>query len=89
MTKKINPARRLVAETEVRKALHEGIDVGCNWAVRLVLYLLMDKHEWTGEQARALNGELNRIAGQIAEQKMSWKFIDGVLEENGVEVRMR
>jgi hypothetical protein len=89
MAKKVNPKRVLASGADVKKALHEGIDVGCNQAVKMIMYILLDKHGMPLEDVQKVADELSWLASRIAEGRISWSFVDTVLKENHLEVRIR
>lgn len=43
----------------------------------------------TGEDVQQLADEFGWLAERINEGRISWSFVDQVLEENDVEVRLR
>ena len=89
MPQKVNPRRRPATGADVKAALIEGIDLGCKQAIKMLLYILVDKHNAPIEDVRQLNGELAWLANAINEGRISWSFVDTVLAENNLEVRMK
>lgn len=89
MGKKVNPKKVQATGEDVKRAFNRGLDMGVGRALRLVLYLLLDKHGAPVEDVRKLAEEIAWLAARVNEGRISWKFIDKVLDENGVEVRMR
>ncbi len=89
MGNKVNPKRVQATGEDVKRAFNRGLDMGVGRALRLVLYLLLDKHGAPVEDVRQLADEIGWLAARVNEGRISWKFIDKVLDENGVQVRMR
>ena len=89
MAGKVNPRRRPATGADVKAALIEGIDLGCKQAIKMLLYILVDKHNAPPEDVRQLNEELAWLANAINEGRISWSFVDAVLDENHLEVRIR
>ena len=89
MAKKVNPRRRPATQADVKAALIEGIDLGVKQAIKMCLYILVDKHNAPPEDVRQLNRELHWLGNAINEGRISWSFVDKVLDENGLEVRIR
>lgn len=89
MGKKVNPRKVQATEEDVKRALNRGLDIGVKRALKLTLYLLLDKHQAPVEDVRTLAEEIAWLAARVNEGRISWKFIDKVLDENGVQVRMR
>ena len=88
-TKKINPRRRPATQADVKAALVEGIDLGVKQALKLCLYILVDKHNAPPEDVRQLSTELSWLAHAINDGQLSWSFVDAVLAENNLEVRIK
>ena len=89
MPKKVNPRRRPATQADVKAALVEGIDLGVKQAIKMCLYILVDKHNAPPEDVRQLNAELHWLGNAINEGRISWSFVDKVLDENNLEVRIR
>ena len=89
MPKKVNPRRRPATQADVKAALVEGIDLGVKQAIKMCLYILVDKHNAPPEDVRQLNEELAWLANAINDGRISWSFVDAVLDENHLEVRMK
>lgn len=89
MEKKINPRRRPATGADVKKALREGIGVGVNYAIKICLYILLDKHGAPPEEVQQLADEMAWLAGHINDGNLSWNDVDRVLKENMVEVHVR
>ena len=83
--KKPNPRKQPRNQQDVDKARGEGICTGVEYAFKLALYILLDKHDAPAEDVRQLSGELKWAAEAILDKKLSWSFVDKVLRENGVE----
>lgn len=89
MPKKINPNKIPRTEADCKRALTEGIEIGTKHALKMALYILLDKHGAPAEDVRQLSDELAWLARAINDGKISWNFVDTVLRENHVEVRLR
>lgn len=89
MGKKVNPKKVLATGEDVKRAFNRGLDSGVKRALKLTLYLLLDKHGAPVEDVRTLAEEIAWLATRVNEGRISWGFIDKVLDENGVQVRMR
>ena len=89
MAKKINPNRIVCTGADVKRAYIEGIEIGIRQAIKCTLYILLDKHQAPVEDVQQLSEELSWLAQRINEGRISWSFVDRVLDENHVEVRMK
>lgn len=89
MAKKTNPNRIPCTGADVKKAYVEGIEIGIKQAIKCTLYILLDKHSAPVEDVRQLADELSWLAQRINEGRISWSFVDRVLKENHVEVRLK
>lgn len=89
MPKKINPRKIPCTGADVKRAHIEGIEIGIKQAIKCTLYILLDKHNAPVEDVQQLSEELSWLAQRINEGRISWSFVDRVLEENHVEVRLK
>lgn len=93
MAKKTNPRRIPATQADCKRALTEGIEIGTKHALKMALYILLDKHGAPAEDVKTLAEELAWLARKLAKsdtkEGLSWSFVDRVLEENHVEVRLR
>ena len=93
MAKKTNPRRIPATQADCKRALTEGIELGTRHALKMALYILLDKHNAPAEDVRQLSDELTWLARKLAKggtkEGLSWSFVDEVLRENGVEVRLK
>lgn len=87
--RKVNPRTQGYTGKDVNAAVRQGIDLGVNHAIRMVLYLLLDKHGAPKEDVKELAKELEWLGHHINEGRLSWNDVDKVLHENGVGVRLR
>lgn len=87
--KKINPRRQICTGEDVRRAEDRGIVTGLRQAIKICLYILLDKHAAPAEDVQELAREFEWLAERIDEGRISWSFVDKVLRENDVEVRLR
>lgn len=88
MGKKINPRRQICTGEDVKRAETRGIATGLRQALKITLYLLLDKHDAPKEDVQELAREFDWLAGRINEGRISWSFVDQVLKENDVEVKL-
>ena len=89
MARKVNPRRRPATQADVKAAFTDGIDLGVKQAIKMCLYILADKHNAPAEDVQQFNQELAWLAAAIADGRISWSFVDKVLAENHLEVRMK
>lgn len=87
--KKINPRKRPATMADVRRAEQTVKPIHMEHAFKLVLYLLVDKHNAPKEDVQQLSREITYLCQCIADGRQSWSFIDTVLKENDVEVQLR
>lgn len=87
--KKINPRRQICTGEDVKRAESRGIETGLRQALKIALYILLDKHDAPREDVQELAREFTWLAERINEGRISWSFVDRVLEENNVEVRLK
>lgn len=87
--KKINPRRQICTGEDVKRAENRGIETGLRQALKIALYILLDKHDAPREDVQELAREFTWLAERINEERISWSFVDRVLKENDVEVRLR
>ena len=87
--KKINPRRQICTGEDVKRAENRGIEIGLRQALKIALYILLDKHDAPREDVQELAREFTWLAERINEGRISWSFVDRVLKENDVEVRLR
>ena len=67
------------------RARGEGICTGVEYAFKIALYILLDKHDAPAEDVQQLSRELKWAAENILEKNLSWSFVEKVLAENNVE----
>lgn len=89
MGKKANPNRVICTGTDVKRAEDRGIETGLRQALKIALYILLDKHDAPREDVQELAREFGWLAERINDGRISWSFVDRVLKENDVEVRLR
>ena len=68
---------------------HPLNETGIRQALKMALYILLDKHGAPAEDVQQLAAEFGWLAERINEGRISWSFVDRVLKENDVEVRLR
>lgn len=86
--KKINPRRQICTGEDVKRAESRGIETGLRQALKICLYILLDKHDAPKQDVQELSREFSWLAQRINEGRISWSFVDRILEENEVEVRL-
>lgn len=80
-----NPRRIPRTEADCRRAEDRGIMIGFQQTIKIVLYILLDKHGAPDEDVQELAREITWLAQNIEDRKISWSFVDTVLRENGIE----
>lgn len=85
--KKPNPANNMlvISEYDLKKAKNDAqkkatADAMQN-ALRLLLYVIIDKHAVPKEDINKLASEVNYVADSINRGYLSWKDIDRVLDQ--------
>lgn len=78
-----------ITEGQLTKIKREASHHALVHAIKLVLYILVDKHGGSREEVTQLAREIEWAAQGINEGKLSWSFVDRVLDELGVEIVMR
>lgn len=86
---KVNPRRQICTGEDVKRAENRGIETGIRQALKIALYILLDKHAAPAEDVQELAREFTWLADAVNNGQLSWSFVDTVLKENGVEVRLR
>lgn len=86
---KTNPRRQVCTGEDLKRAEKRGIEIGIRQALKMALYILLDKHGAPAEDVQQLAAEFGWLAEHINEGHISWSFVDRVLKENDVEVRLR
>lgn len=89
MPKKANPRRVICTGEDVKRAENRGIETGLRQALKIALYILLDKHDAPREDVQELSKEFTWLAERINEGRISWSFVDRVLKENNVEVQLK
>lgn len=89
MTKKTNPKRRPCTEADVKKAANKATDIAVRRAIRMVLFILIDKHDAPAEDVQQLADEIEWLAGNIDAGRLSWSYVDKVLNESGLKFDWR
>lgn len=87
--KKLNPRREQKTQQDVNRARGEGIYTGVEYAFKLALYILLDKHDAPAEDVQQLSNELTWAADMVMDKKLSWSFVDTVLKEHHVTVVLK
>lgn len=86
---KTNPRKIQRTEEDCRRAETRGIDMGVRQCLKMVLYILLDKHDAPADDVQQLSEEVGWLAAMIANGKLSWSFVDKVLKENHVTVVLK
>lgn len=79
--KKPNPRRRPATEADVERAKKSAHTLGLKWAIYLILYILLDKHDASKEDLQQLADEINYYAESITEGRITWKDIERVVRD--------
>lgn len=87
--KKINPNRILCTKADLKKAKTEATDSAIKHIIKIILYILLDKHNSSPDEVQLLADEINWLAGHICSGKMSWSDIDRVLNEYKIDIEWR
>lgn len=85
---KVNPRRQICTGMDVKRAEDRGIEIGLRQALKIALYILLDKHAAPAEDVQELAREFTWLADAVNNGQLSWSFVDTVLKENGVEVKL-
>lgn len=81
-----NPNKIPCTLADVKRAEREAILHGVKQAIKMMLYILLDKHDAPAEDVRQLAAELNWLSRAITDGKISWNFVDAVLDEYFVDL---
>lgn len=84
--KKVNPGSKLCTQADLKKAVNRATDVSIQKAIKMVLYVLIDKHDAPADDVQQLFDEIKWLSGHIISGKLSWNDVDRVLKENNVKV---
>lgn len=79
--KKTNPRRRPVTKADVDRAKKSAHILSLKWAIYLILYILLDKHDASKADLQQLAGEINYYAESITEGRITWKDIERVVRD--------
>lgn len=90
MSKKTNPKRIPKTQADVDRAEEKGRIFGMEFAVHLVLWILLDKHDAPDEDVQVLNEEVKYLCESINRGYVSYADIRRALkEEHGLKVEFR
>lgn len=89
MGKKVNPNRRPCTEADVKKAVNKATDIAVRRAIRLVLFILIDKHDAPVDEVQQLADEIEWLSENIDAGRLSWSYVDKVLKENNLKIDWR
>ena len=85
---KPNPRNVPRTQLDVDKAYAEGVQAGVQGAMKVAVYILLDKHDMAIEEVQRVDQEMENAARELMDHTLSWGFINEVLRENGIrEVR--
>ena len=79
--KKTDPRRIPCTQADVNRARHEATDLAIKCVVKMILYILLDKHDAPPDEVQQLADEIKWLSKHITEGKMSWSDVDRVLKE--------
>lgn len=87
MNKKTNPKKIPKTQADVDRAEEKGRIFGMEFAVHLVLWILLDKHDAPDEDVQVLNEEVKYLCDSINRGYVSYADIRRALkEEHDTEV---
>ena len=81
-----NPRKIPCTFADVKKAEREGILRGIKQAIKMMLYILLDKHDAPAEDEQQLAKELNWLSNAIVNGGLKWEDVDYVLDEYEVDL---
>ena len=85
---KPNPRNVPRTQMDVDKAYAEGVEAGVQGAMKIAIYILLDKHDMEIETVQLIDQEMENAARNLLNNTLSWSFVNQVLRENGIrEVR--
>ena len=85
---KLNPRRVPRTQMDVDKAYAEGVEAWVQGAMKIAIYILLDKHDMEVETVQRIDMEMENAARNLLNNTLSWSFVNKVLKENGIrEVR--
>lgn len=75
MAQKVNPRRKPATQADVERAAKEGRDLGLEFALNLVLFVLKDKHDAPDEEILQLRDEFMYVVDSVAHKYLSYSDI--------------
>lgn len=79
-----------IRESDLRKIKKEATQDAVNRALHLAMFCLYDKHGFDINMLIALSQQMDELADDITDQRISWKDIEtAMLDELGVSVIRR
>lgn len=87
--KKVNPRNRPCTHADLKKAKNDATDRAIKHIVKIVLYIMLDKHGATPEEVQKFSDEINWLSAHICSGKISWGDIDRVLDEYKIDIEWR
>lgn len=88
--KRINPNRIICTQADVNRAEDAATSRAIEGAFKMVLYILLDKHDAPPDDVQQLSMELEWLANSLystAPGHLTWNDVDRVLADNKVGVR--
>lgn len=83
--KKVNPRRRPATQADVARAKKEAMEQSCKYAWAIMFTVLVDKENATPEILQRVWAEVNSLADEVAEGRVSIAdLICTLKEESGI-----
>lgn len=86
MANKVNPRKKVCTQADMKKAVVKATEMAVRQAIKMVLYILVDKHDAPLEEVQQLSDELKWLAQNLDERRMSWSDVDRVLKDLGLKI---
>ena len=84
--KKVNPRNRPCTQADLKRAVNYATDTAVRQAIKMVLYVLIDKHDAPAADVQQLFDEIQWLSGHINSGALSWGYVDRVLKENDIKI---
>ena len=84
--KRVNPRNRPCTQADLKKAVNYATDTAVRQAIKMVLYVLIDKHDAPAADVQQLFDEIQWLSGHINSGALSWGYVDRVLKENDIKI---
>lgn len=80
MAQKVNPRRKPATQADVERAAEEGRDLGLEFALNLVLFVLKDKHNAPDDEILQLRDEFMYVVDSVANGYLTYSDIKRTLK---------